>query len=148
MHAMLKVSHTEPFSCHSHYHHWCWWSSIHQHQRLCMPPHPHLCSSLYKTSRRTVLWVHKLRMNSSEKPLLHQLSLPVPSVGFLNYQCKPCYILESTQLWSKLNYQCKPCSILNSTQQHSFCILIRSDLSSMHSVSLDSTQLNIPVSCN
>ena len=82
----------------------------------------------------------------------------MPSVGFLNYQCKPCYILESTQLWSKLNYQCKPCyilnstqlwsklnyqgkpcPILNSTQQHSFCILIRSDLSSMQ---LNAAQCN------
>ena len=65
----------------------------------------YLCSSLYNASRRTVQWVHKLHMNSSEQPHLHQLSLPVPSVGFLNYQCKPCYILNSTQqhsFWSAL----------------------------------------------
>ena len=177
----MKVSHTEPFnyqssititgvgdpqftntngyvchlihSGHSHYHHWCWWSSIHQHQRLCMPPR--LC-----TGPLEELSNEYTNLNSSEQPHLHQL--PVPSEGFLNYQSSIQHSSDlssishvnhvifsiPTQLWSRLNCQCKPCPILNSTQQHSFCILIRSDLSSMHSVSLDSTQLNIPVSCN
>ena len=100
-----------------------------------MPPPTHLCSSLYRTSRRTVQWVHKLE-------LLWTTPLASTVVAGALSGIPQLSILDSTQLWSKLNYQCKPCSILNSTQQHSFCILIRSDLSSMHSVSLNTAQLN------
>ena len=160
----MKVSHTETFKCqfsititgvgdllftntngyvchlihsgHSHYHRWWWWSSIHQHQRFCTRPLEELSNEY-------------TNLNSSEQPNLHQLSLQVTSEEFLNYQCssdlssikpcKSCYILNWTQLWSKLNHQGKPCSILSSTQQHSSCILIRSDPSSMQ---LNTAQCN------
>ena len=97
----MKVSHTETFKCqfsititgvgdllftntngyvyhlmhsgHSHYHHWCWWSSIHQHQRFCTRPLEELSNEY-------------TNLNSSEQPNLHQLSLQVTSEKFLNYQ--------------------------------------------------------------
>ena len=75
----LQVTNTNGYVCHlihsghSHYHHWCWWSSVHQHQRFCTRPLEEL-SNEYTT------------LNSSEQPNLHQLSLQVTSEEFLNYQ--------------------------------------------------------------
>ena len=133
---LLKVSYTEPFkyqfsititgvgdllftntngyvchlihSGHSHYHHWCWWSSVHQHQRFCTRPLEEL-SNEYTT------------LNSSEQPNLHQLSLQVTSEKFLNYQSS----IEHSSDLSSMQPNAAHC---RSTQYSSVmsCILIRS----------------------
>ena len=121
MEQLLKISHTEPVSLVISITITGVGDPRHQHQRLCIPPHPHLCSSLYNASRRE---------------LSNDCTSPQGNSSVINVN----HVISSIQhssihfdlLWSKFN--AFSVTELNSTQHSSVMQLVPLNTAQLNSV--------------